>query len=101
MPQALRGQAGVRRCRDMRPISGSVVRLNWPQAGAISCSSKCASPDTENTMNLETAYDRDFKSVALKHDALNWTDAIPELEWDDGEAQEIASELIGRRDDEY
>ncbi len=52
-------------------------------------------------MNLDTAYDRDFNTVALKHDALNWTDAIPELEWDDGEAQEIASELIGRRDDEY
>jgi hypothetical protein len=101
MPQDARGQAGARRCHDMRPISGSVVRLIRPAAGAISYSSNCAKQETENTMNLETAYDRDFKSVALKHDALDWTDAIPELEWDDGEAQEIASELIGRRDDEY
>ena len=34
-------------------------------------------------------------------DSTDWSDAIPELEWDDTDAQSLANELTGRRDNEY
>ena len=52
-------------------------------------------------MNLNDIDSNEFEGFPLKHDAADWTDAIPELEWDESEAQNIASELIGRRHEEY
>jgi len=52
-------------------------------------------------MNLNNVHSKEFEGFPLKHDAADWTDVIPDAEWDDIEVQTIATDLIGRRDEEY
>jgi hypothetical protein len=52
-------------------------------------------------MNLENVYGKELDYIPLPPDGAGWDDAIPELEWDEAEAQNIASELSGRRHEEY
>ncbi len=49
-------------------------------------------------MNLEDVVRRrEPNRLALMQESAEWSDLIPELEWDEAEAQDIASELIGRQ----
>jgi hypothetical protein len=52
-------------------------------------------------MTLDDVYGKELDRFTLPQESADWSDAIPELEWDDAEAQDIASELIGRRHEEY
>lgn len=55
----------------------------------------------EKEMNLDDVVrSKEPNRLALMQDSNEWTDLIPELEWDEAEAQDIASELIGRRQEE-
>ena len=52
-------------------------------------------------MNLhDVVRRREPNRLALLQEDAEWSELIPELEWDDAEAQDIASELIGRQHEE-
>ncbi len=51
-------------------------------------------------MPLNEVYSSGFDSQSFEQ-STDWADAIPELEWDETEAQSIAGEIIGRRNEDY
>jgi len=52
-------------------------------------------------MTLDNMHDNELELDADRQEAADWGDALPELEWDEAEAQNIAIELTGRRHNEY
>jgi hypothetical protein len=55
----------------------------------------------EQNMNLhDVVRRREPNRLALLQEDAEWSELIPELDWDDAEAQDIASELIGRQHEE-
>lgn len=52
-------------------------------------------------MTLNDVYGSDYRRFPLTEESADWNDAIPELEWDETDAQNITNELTGRRHEEY
>ena len=52
-------------------------------------------------MNHSDVYTGELDYLPLKHDAADWSDLYADEELEDLEAQDIASELTGRRHEEY
>jgi hypothetical protein len=97
MPQPVCGQA----THLDASICGNFPALLAASPAAIHAHDSTQANARENTMTLNEMYGSEADRFPLQQEAAEWNDAIPELEWDETEAQSIASELIGRRHEEY